>query len=501
MLNVKPIRGTMIRTGHPLAQGLFACWLLNEGGGTRVFDSNERRAGTLRNGAAWRAGRSGTCVTLDGTSGYVDLATHEPRCNAPTGFSWSVRLRFWQLPAAAGTTPICLDYRGPSGHYWYLRGRTWDNRLDVAFLDPQQSVVSVVGPVLEAGRWYDVTFVFDGTDILLYVDGRLWDAKSPGGILAGPGLTLRIGHTGLYGPEASFEHVMFWDKPLPAGHVRRLYAGPYGMFEEPARSQTFVHVVGLRGGAETATDAQATAGRLECGPWLGGRLAGERPWLRAALFGGCDAQAFALGTVLGGGWFWMRRRGCAALYRGRAVSRIDLDRVLNVAVADAQYVAAPRHSPHNPGSDYYYVVRRLNGQGIAERTLSPVRVSITADGELEEARPNRVFALRAHVIAGARAHLRWLYEALGQADRAAMFNVYGDGASGHVDFDGAIGTVAARADGARRFCEFVSEPLATGRHRFVVRAATADGVEGPGLGARVDVSATPPEAPHVTLTV
>ncbi|HEX42862.1 MAG TPA: LamG domain-containing protein [Phycisphaerales bacterium] len=497
MLNIKPIRGARVRTGHPLAQGLFAGWLLSECGGTKIFDGVERRTGILRYGVTWQPGRSGPCLKLDGTSGYVDLAAHEPRCNAATGFSGSVRLRFWQLPAVAGTTPVCLDYRGSAGRYWYLRGRTWDNRFDMTAWDDGQSSVSAVGPVVDVGRWYDVTFVFDGRNILLYVDGRLWAASFMAGILAGMGTALRIGHTGAYSPEASFEHVMFWDRALTGGQVRRLHREPYGMFEETARPQAFIHVVGACGGAEMLTDARATAGRLECGPWLGGRLAGERAWLRATLFGGCDGQALALGTALSGGWFWMRRNGCTALYRGRTISQIDFDRVLNVAAADAQYVAAPRHSPHNPDVDYYYVVRRFNGLGIAERTLSPVRVSVGADGGLEQARPNRVFALNAHVIAGARAQLRWLYEALGQADRAAMFNVYGDGGGGQVDFDSVIGTVTSRADSARRFCEFVSEPLATGRHPFVVRAATADGVEGPGLGACVDVSATLPPTPEI----
>lgn len=36
----KPFRGMQINKMHPLARGLVGCWLLNEGAGTRVFDSS-----------------------------------------------------------------------------------------------------------------------------------------------------------------------------------------------------------------------------------------------------------------------------------------------------------------------------------------------------------------------------------------------------------------------------------------------------------------------------
>ncbi len=69
----KPPLGTPINWGHPLAQGLVGCWLMNEGGGLYAFDSSGRNnKGALTNLPLWYPGKSGTALSFDGSYDHVD---------------------------------------------------------------------------------------------------------------------------------------------------------------------------------------------------------------------------------------------------------------------------------------------------------------------------------------------------------------------------------------------------------------------------------------------
>ena len=49
---LKPRLGLRLNHNHPLAQGLVGCWVMNEGGGDKVFDlSGNGKAGTFSGNA------------------------------------------------------------------------------------------------------------------------------------------------------------------------------------------------------------------------------------------------------------------------------------------------------------------------------------------------------------------------------------------------------------------------------------------------------------------
>ena len=53
---LKPPLGARLIPGHPLANGLVGCWLMNEGSGNKVYDlSGNGNSGTLTNGPEWKA--------------------------------------------------------------------------------------------------------------------------------------------------------------------------------------------------------------------------------------------------------------------------------------------------------------------------------------------------------------------------------------------------------------------------------------------------------------
>jgi len=219
----------------------------------------------------------------------------------------------------------------------------------------------------------------------------------------------------------------------------------------------------------------------------------ERQWLVEALFDGMTANAFKLSTVLTGGWFWMRRSGCSALYRGPGMEQIDFANILAVAEQDAGSISPPDYIPHHNPSTYFYVVRRFNNCGYQERTLAAaVKVAIDANGNLVEPQPNNIFACRVDQVDGNKIQLIWFYCPLEQKSQPVYFKIYYDSGLGQIDYENPIATISYQG---RKFYSYQSVALATGRYLFAIRAEDAAGIENNSLAQLgIQISTQSPDA-------
>jgi len=195
-------------------------------------------------------------------------------------------------------------------------------------------------------------------------------------------------------------------------------------------------------------------------------------WQREALFNGATHAAWRLGTVLTQGWFWMRRRGCTAVYRGPGTTQVDLSRILYVAEPDAAEASLPAYLSHAAGSTHCYLIRRFNGCGYQEKTVAATTVlRVEPDGQLAQAQPNTIFGLTGRQTDPGSMRLLWLYCPLDQKTMPAQFNLYRGDATCAIDFGAPIGVV--RYEGRRFYCFRVAD-LTAGQHLFAVAAAGAD---------------------------
>jgi hypothetical protein len=202
----------------------------------------------------------------------------------------------------------------------------------------------------------------------------------------------------------------------------------------------------------------------------------ETQYLKDALFAGMTANAFKLGTVLAGGWFWSRVGGCSVLYRGESIYTIDFADVLAVVDSQAQEILPPSYLQHDATSTCFYVVRRINKCGDQERTLSAaVRVSIDAGGDLAKPQPNRILEANAELVEGDRIELVWFYFPLDQESPPVCFNIYCDGGTGQIDYENAVATVSYAG---RKYYSYETAPLNPGAYLFCVKAKDAAGTEG-----------------------
>jgi len=209
----------------------------------------------------------------------------------------------------------------------------------------------------------------------------------------------------------------------------------------------------------------------------------ETKWLKEALFAGMTANAFKLSTTLNLGWFWPRIAGCSILYRGDSMEMINFDNILAVGALDAEQIQTPEYLTHANSTTHFYVIHRANNCGDLEHTLAAaVKVSINADGDIAQPRPNSIFGARTEQLAGNKVKLLWYYCPLDQSSEPACFKIYYDSGTGQIDYENPITTISYTG---KKFYSYQSDSLEEGRYLFTIRAKDASGIEDSSLAKLV----------------
>lgn len=535
---LKPPPAVRLNPAHPLARGLAACWLLNEGAGDTAHDSAGGQAAVGNPAPAWGPGRCDF-------NGVDQVFFGDMALDLEQDFSVVAAVRTDPLSgqeaeyAAVGMgdpTHACRFVLG-------LYGSTGKYRCHLRE-DDNTNVVNVwnFGAALDDGRPHQLAFSFAPSAGAYYclVDGVALSTAAPSPYTAihaskvSLGSKYYLGGLSTYWP-GSIDYVYAYRRALSPGEIARLYRDPYAMFERsaaPAAALLTGPVYDLGGSVEadaactalarvtrrlagtsaansqtSASLTQANVVTLSGSAAAGSSLLGsaqvlsarsepQAAWLGDALFNGMTARAFKLGTELTRGWFWMRRQECSAIYRGPTIGEVDFNSILCVVDRHATQVRLPTCLDHEPGSTHCYVVRRFNSCGHQEHsTGATVTVAIGPDGTLTAPAPNSVFGLTARRAGGDRIRLRWFYCPLDQQVAPQAFNVYGDCGTGRLDPETPLATVAYEG---RRLYTWQTDLLAPGRYTFAVRPESIAGSESPmHVTVSCEVGGIRPEAPTI----
>jgi len=535
---IKPPVWAVVDPNHSLARGLAGCWLLNEGAGRSVRDvASCRRDGNLSGNSIWSAGSFGSAIEFDGADDWIsmgdclDLGADDISVLAIIKYNIASQPDSWDgihIGAVIGK-----GYLDGAGRGYGLLVET-DNRLYWQVRSQETVFAATSDVALNDGRWHLAVGVCDRDDptgVRLYIDGVRQDTTSDATALNGIDLSgsraFAIGSrqdetsgAWYWDFAGSVAMACVWKRVLSDGEIRRLRQSPFEMLSPRRSTPRFRpsgNIVSCAGSIQSGVSASATlrvirscAGAVDATsslqgdlhvpglvslsgvvresstlegtlavtaarPAFKGMLRTEPAWRREALFRGRTREALALGTALTRGWFWVRRNGCTAVYRGSSVRDVDWSRILYVAEPRAQELSLPRRLSHTGGSTECYVVRRFNGCGRQDKTVAAAAMlRITPDGQLALPRPNAVLGLTGRQIDADRVHLTWFYCPLDQATSPDRFDVRLVDVSGRTDPGAPVGVV--RYEG-RRFYWCDVSGLVDGEGGFAVRAVSRAGIE------------------------
>ncbi|MFF9398989.1 LamG-like jellyroll fold domain-containing protein [Streptomyces sp. NPDC014744] len=271
-----------------------AMWQLDEEAGVpEARGSAGARVATLHGGAATgAAGKKGTALHLDGTSGYA--ATDIPTVNTSIGFSVSAWVKLDKMPTKAAVIAAQPGNYSPGFELYY--SLAYDRWVFNQYTSdsPGASIARAMAPQaggVTANQWTHLVGVYSGgvKELQLYVNGALvgstpyttaWEARRG----------LQIGAGNLNGTVTSYfpgaiDELRLFDKPVSATEVGHLY------HEEPIGNGRTARAVFPMDEPEAATEVVGYADTQPLKLEGGARLGAPGVAGRALALNGTDAYA------------------------------------------------------------------------------------------------------------------------------------------------------------------------------------------------------------------
>ena len=223
---------------------LIGYWKLDENSGTTTADSSGYGNDGIINGATWTSGKSGAALLFDGIDDYVLCAEREgtgpgtyPAEFMPEKFTvscWTKLNNFAYFSSFVGNGIDTGD--DECGFFFYNFGWEGENERDFGLAIRTESGMSYVETpnIYETDKWYHLTATYDGTNVNIYVNGKLsvgptdvggpirWVSATSGnyperfaiGVWLDPGYDLWI--------DGIIDEVGFWNEVLPEAEIKKL---------------------------------------------------------------------------------------------------------------------------------------------------------------------------------------------------------------------------------------------------------------------------------------
>lgn len=238
----KPPLGVEVDWSNPITEGLVGCWLFNEGGGDKVYDSSGNgNTGTLTNMAfpstiasGWNSGKDGIGLKFDGSNDYISV---DDTSSIGDGVQSELTIVMGFKPRVALTQDGNVHRMLEKGDcYFFLQGDghflLGNGGMNFLVKRGNTLYTAEIKQTLNANQEYFIVGTFDGTHISVYLDNIWKDTTSVGGKIDDDKLALKIGadDSGKYF-NGFINFVYIYNRFLSSQAHGQLYINPYGMFK------------------------------------------------------------------------------------------------------------------------------------------------------------------------------------------------------------------------------------------------------------------------------
>lgn len=230
---IKPLFNTPINWGHPLAQGLVASYLMNEGCGDLVHDSCGMNDGKMIGMApfsatsGWGPGPQGAALAFDGTNDYVNCGN-----KSTLNITGSITIVTWaqNTPTAVGA-PLLTK----SGAYTLYKATAVD-RVDLYIITASGTSQTGLWSKAVSLSNYCIIGTYDrvalSNRLKLYVNGQLLAAKDGfAEDIISVAANVFIGTQALTYISGLISSVSIYNRALSAEEIAYLYVFPWCMHD------------------------------------------------------------------------------------------------------------------------------------------------------------------------------------------------------------------------------------------------------------------------------
>ncbi|HEY7090888.1 MAG TPA: N,N-dimethylformamidase beta subunit family domain-containing protein, partial [Tepidisphaeraceae bacterium] len=218
---------TVTVTFQPTSRtGLVAEYAFNEGTGTTVADSSgNHNTGTITN-ASWAAGLFGQALSFNGTNSLVTISG-----STSLNLTSAMTLEAWVKPNALDDWSSVILKERTGGLDYALYADSGADQPPIGFVHVSSSdSAAQATSILSVGTWSHLAATYDGTNLMLYVNGSLVSTQAVNGNIMTSSNALRIGGNSIWGEyfNGLIDQVRVYNRALNQGEVRADMSTPVG---------------------------------------------------------------------------------------------------------------------------------------------------------------------------------------------------------------------------------------------------------------------------------
>jgi hypothetical protein len=233
--------------------GLVGAYSFSQGSGSTLVDSSgNNNNGTISN-ATWAPGLfGGHALSFNGTNSWVTINN-----SSSLTLTGGMTLEAWVNPAAttSGSAAILVKQRTAGLDYALYSddsgGSPPSTYVDISGTDSK----SVGQSLLPLNTWSHLAATYDGSNLMLYVNGTLVSTQFVGGNINTASGVLRLGGDSIWGEyfDGLIDQVRIYNRPLNVGEIRSDMSTPIG-----GSIETSAPTVSVTGPASGATVSGTT---------------------------------------------------------------------------------------------------------------------------------------------------------------------------------------------------------------------------------------------------
>lgn len=244
----KPTVGYTVDWSDPINKGLKACWLFNEGAGSKLYDAtgnqNTGVMGNLGSATQWDVGRHGKSVAFAGSAG--DNTSNITVVSSPTvNIVGNITMACWVYPTISNAYQALFDKNVSARQYAMFLSSGGVSQIYIALGGTNIGDVTVT-PNWVLNRWNFIAATADGTNVRVYVNGVLANTTSSSALPTSQSGSLYFGIEfggGFPIKSGRFDSPRLWARSLSSGEIARLYAEPFAGIQTPRRRMWTVQPV------------------------------------------------------------------------------------------------------------------------------------------------------------------------------------------------------------------------------------------------------------------